>query len=133
MVIDAVVSLASLIVPGLFDFAKKKFIKSENDTPERTMGSLATTKPEVLPAYTEALAKLYAAEVDYYNRDVVGTPGRWVTNLRAVIRPITVIAGLTYLGAGLWDLFVLDRGAQLFFESVISSWFGSKVTTESKS
>ena len=62
MILDVAVSLAGLIVPGVFDFIKKKFIKSESDTPERTMSSLATTKPEVLPEYTKALASLMQAQ-----------------------------------------------------------------------
>lgn len=127
MVIDAIVSLASLVVPGLFDFAKKKFVKSEADTPERTMGSLAATKPEVLPEYTQSLATYLDAQTRFFNRDVMGTPSFWVTDLRASIRPITVLVGLGYFVAGGAEWVTLDRGAVLFFESVISSWFGSRL------
>src|SRR3990172_5966697 len=126
MIIDAVVSLASLVVPGLFDFAKKKFIKSEADTPERTMGSLATTKPEVLPAYTNALASLMQAQTDFFNRDVIGKPSWWVIDLRASIRPIVVVAGLVSLGLDAYTVIFLTTGTRLFFEAIVSSWMGDR-------
>lgn len=127
MMIDAVVSLASLIVPGVFDFVKKKFIKSEADTPERTLGSLAATKPEVLAEYTTALSTFYDAQTRYFNRDVSGTPSTWVTNLRATVRPVTVVVGLVFLLLGVFEQITLDKGTQLFFEAVIASWFGTRI------
>ncbi len=126
MILDVVVSLAGLIVPGLFDFAKKKFIKSEADTPERTMGALATTKPEVLPAYTSALASLMQAQTNFFNRDVIGVPSFWVIDLRAAIRPITVVVGLSCMALHAYGLIFLEDGSRMFFEAVISSWMGDR-------
>jgi len=126
MILDAVVSLAGLVVPGVFDFLKKRFIKTENDTPERTMGSLATTKPEVLPAYTNALASLMQAQTDFFNRDVIGKPSWWVIDLRAAIRPLTVVSGLSCLALSAYGVISLDDGTKLFFEAVVSSWMGDR-------
>jgi hypothetical protein len=126
MILDVAVSLAGLILPGVFDFVKKKFIKSESDTPERTMGSLATTKPEVLPAYTNALASLMQAQTDFFNRDVIGKPSWWVIDLRAAIRPIVVVIGLVSIGLDAYTVIFLTDGTRLFFEAVVSSWMGDR-------
>ena len=135
--IDLIATLGGLVLPPAFDFIKKKFIKSENDTPERTIGSLATTKPEVLPQYVEALATLKNSMVKFFNRDVIGTPSMWVINLRAAIRPIGVILAFVTLGAIVYlslnskmltDTNILETvtGVRLSCEVIISSWFGSR-------
>ncbi len=128
-ILDAVVTVGSLIAPPAFDFLKKKFIKESNDTPERTMGSLAVTNPEVLPAYVKALADHVEAKVKNFNRDVIGVPSQWIINLRAGIRPITVVVSLGLLASSLWlsDLFTLDPGIRLFCEATVSSWMGSRL------
>ena len=146
LALDAIATIGGLIIPPVFDFVKKKFIKAENDTPERTMGTLATTAPEHLAKYVEALSKYKEAEVKHFNRDVIGIPSMWVVNIRAAIRPIVVCVGLGFFffdiasplaqalfskavesGADQAALFELDAGTRLFFESVIASWFGSRV------
>jgi hypothetical protein len=128
-VLDIVASLGGLIVPPVFDFIKKKFIKTENDTVERTIGSLATTKPEVLADYVNALTGAKDAEVRFFNRDVVGAPSLWVINLRASIRPITVATGLLcFVALGVAPEYVsIPPDIRYFFEVNISSWFGSKL------
>ncbi len=132
--IDAGISLAGLVIPPLFDFIKKKFIKAENDTPERTIGNLATAAPEHLPGYTKALADYQDALTRYFNRDVIGTASRWVVNLRAAIRPLGVIcafgmlAWLVYLtihGNGVGEHLT---GIRLSCEAMISSWFGHRIS-----
>jgi hypothetical protein len=127
LALDAVVSLGGLIAPPLFDFVKKKFIKSENDTPERTIGTLATTNPEAVPGYVSALAEHLKAKTQFFNRDVIGQPSQWVIDLRASIRPITVAAGLFYFGLCLFvDEVKADPSVKVFLEVNISSWFGSR-------
>jgi len=143
MLLDIIASIGGLIIPPAFNFIKKKFIKSENDTPERTIGDLATTKPEVVPAYVQALSTLLDAKVKFFNRDVIGSPSQWVVNLRAAIRPIGVIlsffvlGGMVYLAlTGSYSRFdavpeVLDEmltGIRLSCEVMITSWFGSRFT-----
>ena len=138
LALDAIAAIGGLIIPPAFDFIKKKFVKEENDTPERTMGTLATTKPEVLPDYVKAIAGLREAEVKFFNRDVIGEPHQWVVSLRAVIRPIAVCTGLFFMlldiigtmnmpGLEGATIFKLDQGTKMFFEAIIASWFGTKI------
>jgi len=128
-VLDLIATVGGMILPPAFDFIKKKFIKEENDTSERTLGTLATTKPEVLPEYITALSGLKEAEVKFFNRDVVGMPSQWVINLRATIRPATIAAGLLLfiLDFALGISFDIPPDVRYFFEANISSWFGSKI------
>jgi len=137
--LDAAVTIGGLIIPPAFDFIKKKFIKEENDTPERTMGTLATTKPEVLADYVNALGSYLKAQVDFFNRDVIGQCSQWVVNLRAAIRPTTVAVGVIALILNAFDggqipftsytfHFNLPEGIRLFFEGNCSSWFGSRLS-----
>lgn len=128
-VIDLIASVGGLVVPPLFDFIKKKFIKEENDNVERTIGSLATTKPEVLPEYINALTGAKKAEVEFFNRDVVGTPSPWVIDLRASIRPATVGLGILMIAltAILPERVDIPPDIRYFLEVNISSWFGSKL------
>jgi len=142
MLIDAAVSLLGLAIPPVFDFIKKKFIKAENDTPERTIGTLATTKPEVLADYVRAVADYLKAQADHFNRDVIGQCSLWVVNLRAAIRPIGVILAFIVLGGMVAAIFTgnYDRliaipngeatltGVRLTCEALVTSWFGSRFT-----
>ena len=134
--VDLIVTLGGLIVPPAFDFIKKKFIKGEEDTPERTIGTLATTKPDALGPYIDALASYTKAKVDFFNRDVVGEIDRWVSNLRASIRPIGVIFSFVVL-SGMAIMILLKQvdidnatltGIRLSCELVISSWFGTRIS-----
>jgi len=128
--LDAVVTLGGLIIPPIFDFIRKKWIKAEQDTPERTMGSLAMNKPDVLPQYTEAMAKYLEARVRWFNRDVIGTPSRAIIDLRAAIRPVVIVVGLIHLSLASLapDYVALGQDVRLFYEAVIASWFGSRLT-----
>jgi len=131
MLLDIIASIGGLIIPPAFNFIKKKFIKSENDTPERTIGDLATTKPEVVPDYVQALSTLLDAKVKFFNRDVIGSPSQWVADLRAVIRPAGVIMAFFILGymvvtSPLETASVL--GVRASCEVMVSSWFGDRLT-----
>ena len=138
MGIDAIVTVGSLLIPSIVDFAKKKFLKKEQDTPEATMSTLATTKPDVLPGYVTAITGWLDAQVRFFNRDVAGTPSQWVVDLRAAIRPFGVVgAGLTLAGmvvgafAG-WkpEPSTLDTliGVRLTCEAMVASWFGHRIS-----
>jgi len=135
MILDIIASLGGLIVPPVFSFIKKKFIKSENDTPERTIGDLATTKPEAVPGYVEALANLSDAKVRFFNRDVIGSASQWVVDLRASIRPIGVVMAFIILGYMVYEARTAAEvatttwvGVRLSCETMISSWFGNRFT-----
>lgn len=127
LLLDAAVSLGGLVAPPLFDFLKKKFVKAENDTPERTIGSLAVTKPEVLPDYIRALGEWSKAKVEWFNRDVIGAPSQWIVDLRAAIRPVTVVACLLILGMAYFNSLALEPGIRLFCEASVASWMGSRL------
>lgn len=129
VIIDAVVTLAGLALPPVIDFVRKKWIPAENDTPERTMGSLATTKPEVLPQFVEALSKYSEAQVKWFNRDVIGSPSQIIVDIRAAIRPMVIVVGLIHLTlAAFYPVeFIITDNTRLFYEAVIASWFGSRL------
>lgn len=136
--IDAIVAIGSLLLPPVVDFVKKKFLKKEQDSPEATMSTLATTKPEVLPAYVTAITAWIEAQVKFFQRDVSGTPSQWVVDLRAVIRPLgTVGAGLVLgimvvaaLAGKKPDPLMADTlaGVRYSCEVIVSSWFGDRIS-----
>ena len=70
MGVDAVIALVSLLAPPVIDVVKKIFIKPGKDTPEATLSTLATTKPEALAPFVAAQAQLLQAQVAFFNRDV---------------------------------------------------------------
>jgi hypothetical protein len=125
---DLIASVGGLVVSPIFDFIKKKFIKGSDDTPDRTMGNLATTKPEVLPAYVEAMVKLKEMDIKWFNRDVVGTVSVYVANLRASIRPLTVLASLVCLFLDGFAVIDISTGARVTFELCVTSWMGDRFT-----
>lgn len=127
MILETIATVGGLILPPAFDFLKKKFIKG-GDTPEATINSLATTKPEVLPQYISGYASFLKSKTEWFNRDVVGVPSKWVINLRASIRPIAVILAFSILGcdAGI-STFELDPGTRSSFCFIVGNWFGTRM------
>lgn len=124
--VDAILALGGLIIPPVFDFVKKKFIKG-GDTAQATANTLATTKPEVLPDYLKAMAGLTEADVKWFNRDVIGVPRQWVIDIRACIRPVSVIIGFLLLGLDMLSPGTLDPGTRGSIIVNNSSWFGSRI------
>lgn len=138
MGLDAIIAIGSLLLPPAVDFIKKKFLRKEQDSPEATMSTLATTKPEVLPAYVTATTAWIEAQVKFFQRDVSGTPSQWVVDLRAVIRPIGTIGAGFILAAMVYaamrgykpDPSVADTvvGVRFTCEAIVSSWFGDRIS-----
>ena len=136
--IDAVVALLGLVLPPAVDFVKKKFLKKESDTPEATMSTLATTSPETLAPYVTATTAYLKAQIEFFNRDVSGTPSQWVVNLRAAIRPVGVIGAMCVLGLlaiAAFEGYKVEPAAQstvdgvrLTCELIVSSWFGDRIS-----
>lgn len=122
----SILSLTSLLVPPVFDFIKKKFLP-RSDTQDSTLNTLAVTKPDILAEYTEALSKLVASQTAYYNRDVVGEISRWVSNLRASIRPIFVLLGFGLFCMSACFNWHIDAGIKDVFIVTVNSWFGSRI------
>ncbi len=126
--IEAITTIGGLVLPPVFDLIKKVFVKKGADTPEATMSSLATTKPEVLPQYVEAVTNLRNAETSWFNRDIVGQASTWVVDLRAVIRPMTVVASMLLLGLDAGGAIALEPGARASFLFIVGTWFGGRLT-----
>lgn len=131
IILGLVGTLGGMVLPPIVDFVKKKFIPASADTPERTMGTLATTKPETLAPYVQSLALYLEAQVKYFNRDVVGTPSIWVINLRAAIRPFAVIMSFIILGLDMLKQLQLDAGTRAGLLAVIGNWLGSRINENS--
>jgi len=128
VILGLVGTLAGMVFPSIVDFVKKKWIPASNDTPERTMGTLATTKPETLAPYVQSLALYLEAQVKFFNRDVVGTPSTWVIDLRAAIRPMAVILAFTIIGLDMLKQLTLDPATRAGLLTVIGNWIGSRIT-----
>lgn len=127
MLLDVAMTLGGLVIPPAFDFIKKMFLKPSQDTPEATISSLATTSPDILPAYINAVVEHLKAKTTWFNRDVIGTPSQWVVDLRSAIRPIVVVAGLVAMVS---PYLTLDPGVRLFFEGAVGSWMGSRLVVD---
>ena len=125
---DLIASVGGLIVSPVYDFIKKKFIKGAADTTESTLGTMAVTKPEAIPAYVEAMVKMKEMEIKWFNRDVVGAVSVWVSNIRAIIRPLTVIASLICLFLDGFGSIDISTGARVTFEMCVTSWMGDRFT-----
>ena len=127
MGIEAILAIAGLIVPPAAAFINKKFLKKGEDTTDSTVNSLATTSPEVIPAFIQAKVDLLKANIEWFNRDYKGEVSVWVNDLRASIRPVTVILSImivaldTTAGLSLTDE---TRGALLMN---ITSWFSDRI------
>ena len=127
VILGLVGTLAGMVFPSIVDFVKKKWIPASNDTPERTMGTLATTKPETLAPYVQSLALYLEAQVKFFNRDVVGTPSTWVIDLRAAIRPMAVILAFAIIGLDMLKQLQLDPATRAGLLTVIGNWIGSRI------
>jgi len=141
MGIEAILALVGLIAPPAFDFIKKKFLKPSADTPEATMATLATTKPEVMKDYLVGQAGLLDAKTKYFNRDVAGTPSQWVVDMRASIRPIGVIVAIMVLASMGYIALVGQyqpkpevattlAAVRAFCILIVTSWFGDRLSED---
>ena len=128
VILGLVGTLGGMVFPSIVDFVKKKWIPASNDTPERTMGTLATTKPETLAPYVQSLSLYLEAQVKFFNRDVVGTSSTWVINLRAAIRPVAVILSFAIVGLDMLKQLQLDPATRAGLLTVIGNWIGSRIT-----
>lgn len=126
MEITAIMSILGLVLPPVTDFVKKKFLKSESETPEATMSTLATTSPDTLPSYMNAMADWYKSLTGWFNRDVVGTPSQWVVDLRSGIRPAGVVFSFVILGLDQVAGLNIDPATKGTLGMCITSWFSSR-------
>ena len=123
---DLIATLAGMIIPPAYDFIKKKFVKESNDTPERTMGSLATTNPEVLPEYIKSLSLFYEAQVKFFNRDIAGTPSQWLIDFRSFIRPFVVALSIGVMIASVVFSIEIEEGIRIPCSTYVGAWMTSR-------
>lgn len=140
--LDLVATLGGLVIPGAFDFIKRKFgVKSA--TPEETLSTLATTSPENIQGFISGTVELLKAKIQNFNRDVIGQPSQWVVDLRASIRPLGVVAAFIILAAFVYgyvfmtadfarmtQIPIVDEtltGIRLSCEAMLTSWFGDRI------
>jgi hypothetical protein len=121
-------TIGGMIIPPVFDFVKKKFVPAQAETVESTMGNLATTKPETLPAYTQSLALYWQAQTTYFNRDVAGTPSQIIIDIRAGIRPFAVILSFAIIVLGSLHWITIDPASRVGCFTIIGNWVGSRIT-----
>lgn len=126
--IEGIMTLGGLIIPPVFDLVRKKVLGKDDDSPERTLATLATTKPEVMADYVKATAESLRAQGEFFNRDVSGTPSEWVINMRAAIRPVVTIAATVGLVIGYFMPESIDEATRATFCAIVSSWFGERFT-----
>ena len=123
--IDVIAAGLGYIIPPIFDMIKR-FLPEKKQSIEDTLGTLATTKPEMMAAYIDSVAKLKAAGTAEFNQDVIGQTSTWVTNLRAVIRPVTVILCMSAWIASIFVKIPLQPEMAAFMSFTIGNWFGSR-------
>ena len=127
-ILETVTTLGGLVLPPVIDLVRKKVLGRDDDTPEATLATLATTKPEVIPQYVDALARLEQQRTAFFQRDVTGNTSQWVTDLRAAIRPGITVISLVALVVGYFGYFQLDEGTRATLCFIVSSWFGTSST-----
>ena len=125
MGIDAVVSLVSLFGPKIIDTVKGWVHRK--DSPEATLASLAQTNPDKLAEYVNAQAALITAQNASINADITGTPHQWVSDVRALIRPVITVIALGHIVFAHFNNIAIPEAAMYTYEAAISSWFGSRL------
>lgn len=126
MGIDAVVGLVSLFGPKIINLVGGLF--GRKNTPEQTIASLAQSNPDALGKYVEAQASLLRAQNEAVNADVSGTISVWVSDVRALIRPVLSLLAAVHLVYAYAHGVVLDEGTRYTYEAMICSWFGSRLS-----
>lgn len=48
--LEAITTLGGMVIPPVLDLVRKKIIGRDSETPEATLATLATSKPDVIPA-----------------------------------------------------------------------------------
>ena len=122
-ILNLISLIGNVIIPPLFSLIKSLF--GIKDNPENTISTLALNKPETLPDYVKAQSAYLEAETKFFQRDISGTPSKWVIDLRASIRPIAVILSFGILFSSLFGK--IPDEVLLTCNGVIGNWLGTKL------
>lgn len=122
-ILNLISLIGNVVIPPLFSLIKSLF--GIKDNPENTLSTLALNKPETLPDYIKAQSLYLEAETKFFQRDISGTPSQWVIDLRACIRPISVILSFGILFSSLFGK--IPDEVLLTCNGVIGNWLGTKL------
>jgi hypothetical protein len=131
--IEAITGILGTVLPPAFKLVKGIFGRKSNQSPTEALDDIATTKPEILPQYVEALAKVGEMELRYFSRDVTQPLTQWVADLRAAIRPSAVVISFVLLlidgiaKAG-WGTHAFDDGTRAAYTGYIGTWIGDRIS-----
>jgi hypothetical protein len=126
MGIDAIVGLVSLFGPKVINVVSGWL--GRKNSPEQTLASLAQSNPDALGKYVEAQASLIRAQNEAVNADVSGSISEWVSDVRALIRPVLTIAAIIHIVIAAYYKIPIEEGIRYTYESMICSWFGSRLS-----
>jgi hypothetical protein len=125
--LESIISpIVGLVSGPLFNFLKLKFLKPKSSSPQDTLSSLAITNPNIIDKYVIAQAELLKAQKDYFNRDVIGEPSKWVVDLRASIRPIFVVFSILLIIASTFFSLIIPASFVPLISVCLGNWFGSR-------
>lgn len=125
MGIDAAVTLISLFGPKLIDTVKGWVHRK--DSPEATLASMAQTAPDKLADYVNAQAALITAQNAGINADITGAVSVWVSDVRAMVRPVITIIAIGHIIYANINGVIIPEEFRYTYEAAISSWFGSRL------
>ena len=121
-------TLLSSAIPPLLDILKTKVVGAQK--PEQILGSMALNEKtaQFVPQFVESLQKLIETQSqfqkDLFNVDVVGQPSQFVVDLRALIRPVTVLVSLGVFAVS--PFVEIPQYVQQACSMFIGFWFGSR-------
>lgn len=131
--LEAITAIVGTVLPMTTKLIKSIFGKKSNQSPQEAIDDIAIAKPEILPAYVEALSKQMEAQTAWFNRDVSGELSQWVRDLRSAIRPSVVACSFIILF--LEGILMLITGKQMLNEPTraactgfIGTWFGDRIS-----
>lgn len=133
--LEAITAIVGTVLPMTTKLIRSIFGKKTNQSPQDALDDVALSKPEILPAYVEALSKQVEAQTAWFNRDVSGDLSQWVRDLRSAIRPSVVACSFILLG--IEGLFMIFTGRQMLNEATraactgfIGTWMGDRVSND---
>lgn len=127
-------TLGSMVLPPLLEIVKAKALGTRD--PVQMLSSLAVNEKtaQVIPSLIENWRSLIETQsqlqVKMFNVDVIGQPSQWVVDLRASIRPVTVIISLLLFIIS--PFITVPDYVQQACAGFIGFWFGNRMVEKWK-